>query len=248
VAGIMNLIDAKAHWKADKHQWEHGVLHIWKFTLDRPPAERLDLHCVLSNDERARADRYHFECDRNRYIAGRGALRQILSLYVSELANEIEFVYGVKGKPALPGSDLQFNMSHSGGMAVVGVTAGGAAVGIDIEQVRPVPMLEAVMNCSFSKEERNTILSLPKEDQLTAFYTCWTRKEAYVKATGDGLGMPLDRFSVSVLPGSAPRLLHVDDAPHETSRWNFHALPLMPGYLGVAVLDGAIKAVQHFIF
>ena len=222
-----------------------GELHLWLVPLDRDELELLDLRCLLSTQECERADRFHFERDRQRYIAGRGILRQILARYTRRPAERLTFAYGRKGKPSLPGSAFQFNLSHSDGLAVVAVTQ-GRAVGIDIEHMRSVPGWQEVMKCCFSQAEQASILELPETDQQAAFLTCWTRKEAYVKATGDGLGIPLDRFTVAVEPGSAPGLLEVVDLPSETNRWRFANLPLADGYIGVTAHDGAFDRVVHY--
>ncbi len=222
-----------------------GALHVWLVKLDRPAGELTELANLLSADEHERAARFHFERDRQHYLAGRGILRNILARYVSQPATRLAFVYGSRGKPALAGAPVQFNLAHSGGVAVIAV-ARPSAVGIDIEQIRVVPRWEGVTNSFFSAAERKAIGSLPSIDRLYGFFTCWTRKEAYLKATGDGIGVPLDRFDVSVIPGSQPRLLHVEDAPEETGRWHFHGLPLSADYLGVVAHDGPIDVVQHF--
>jgi 4'-phosphopantetheinyl transferase len=222
-----------------------GALHIWQAKLDRPEGELAELANLLSADEHERAARFHFERDRQHYLAGRGILRNILARYVSQPAENLVFGYGSRGKPSLAGAPVQFNLAHSGGVTVIAV-ARRSAVGIDIEQIRVVPRWEGVTNSFFSAGEREAIRSLPSIDRLYGFFTCWTRKEAYLKATGDGIGVPLDRFDVSVIPGSQPRLLHVEDAPEETGRWHFHALPLTTDFIGVAAHDGPIDVVQHF--
>ena len=147
----------------------------------------------------------------------------------------------------VPETPLQFNLAHSGGLALLAVTRSGA-VGIDIERIRPLPDYDRIMRSFFSTAESEAILALPPADQLQAFFTCWTRKEAYLKATGDGITVPLDRFSVAIVPGSPPRLLHVEGAPQEEARWSFHNVPLEPGYLGVVALAGRIQTVQHCLW
>ncbi len=222
-----------------------GELHIWQVKLARTEGELSTLAELLSVDERERAARFHFDRDRQHFIAGRGILRSILARYLCQPAESLTFAYGSRGKPALAGGQVQFNLAHSGGVAVIAV-ARRSAVGIDVEQIRVVPRWEGVTNSFFSAAERKAISSLPSIDRLYGFFTCWTQKEAYLKATGDGIGVPLDRFDVSVIPGSQPRLLHVADAPEETRRWHFHTLPLTSDFIGVAAHDGPIDAVQHF--
>jgi 4'-phosphopantetheinyl transferase len=224
-----------------------GELHVWQVNLDRPRDEIPGLACLLSADEHGRAARFHFDRDRQHFIAGRSILRSILGRYLAQNPNSLTFAYGSRGKPVLSGTSLQFNLAHSGGVAVIAL-ANRSAVGIDIEQIRVVPRWEGVTNSFFSTVEREAIGSLPSIDRLYGFFTCWTRKEAYLKATGDGVGVPLDRFDVSVIPGSKPRLLRVEDAPEETKRWHFHALPLPTDYIGVVAHEGPIEAVRHYLF
>jgi 4'-phosphopantetheinyl transferase len=234
--------------RADRHPGlTDGELHVWLVELDRPGDELSALADLLSADERERAGRFHFERDKQHFTAGRGILRTVLGRYLSLAPTEFAFAYGLRGKPGLPGTALHFNLAHSGGLAVIAV-ARGSAVGIDVEQIRVVPSWDSVMNSFFSAAEREAIQSIPSVDRLFAFFTCWTRKEAYLKATGDGIGVPLDRFEVSVIPGSQPRLLHVKDAPEEASRWHFHALPLATDYIGVAAHEGPIEIVRHYLW
>jgi 4'-phosphopantetheinyl transferase len=234
-----------------KHGPQPGVadaeLHVWQAKLDTAEEERSELALLLSADEHERAARFRFDRDRCRFVSGRGILRSILGCYLGCAPNRLVFSYGLRGKPTLPGTTLQFNLTHSDGLALLAVTRGGA-VGIDIECIRPVPDYDHIMRSFFSTIEVEAILALPAADQLQAFFTCWTRKEAYVKATGDGITVPLDRFSVASTPGSPPRLLHVEGAPQEVTRWSFDDIPLEPCYLGVVALEGKIRAVQHCLW
>ena len=222
-----------------------GALHVWQVNLDRSEDELGTFERILSADEIERAARFHFARDRQHYIAGRGMLRNILARYSHQPAPELVFAYGLRGKPVLAGVPLQFNLAHSGGIAVLAVSR-DRSVGIDIEQIRVVPNWEGISNSFFSVREREAIQSVPSIDRLFAFFTCWTRKEAYLKATGEGIGVPLDSFDVSVIPDSLPRLLRVQNASEESNRWHFHTLPLAAEYIGVAAHDGPIMSVQHF--
>jgi 4'-phosphopantetheinyl transferase len=220
-----------------------GELHVWQATLDPSEEELAELVRVLSDDERKRAARFRFKRDRRRFLVGRGILRRILGGYLRRPPNELTILYGLRAKPFLAGTPLHFNLSHSGPLAVVAVARSGA-VGVDIEYVRPVPDCEIIMKSFFSQEEIQTIGALPPVDRLLAFFTCWTRKEAYRKARGDGMTTPLDCFSVTAVPGSPPRLLHVEGEPRETARWSFADLPLEKGYVGVVALEGTIQSVR----
>jgi 4'-phosphopantetheinyl transferase len=222
-----------------------GELHVWQIPLDRSEKDRSLLFGYLSNDERARAARFHFNVHREQFIVGRGILRTILGGYLNLEPGKLTFAYGMRGKPGLPDQALRFNLAHSGGLGVLALTRHGE-LGIDIEQLRPMENWVGVMSSFFSIAEQEAIRSLPDELGLSAFFTCWTRKEAYVKAIGAGIGVPLDRFNVSVVPGSEPRLLHVEGNEAESSRWHFQNLPLPAGYIGVVAHEGKVDAVRQF--
>jgi 4'-phosphopantetheinyl transferase len=222
----------------------NGELHIWQSRLDTLANELAGLAQLLSLDERERAARFRFERDRRRFVVGRGILRNILGNYLERAPEELSFVYGLCGKPHLPDTAVQFNMAHSDELALIAV-ARCSAVGIDVERVRPVQDCERIMNSFFSTMEIAAISRLAPADRLLGFFTCWTRKEAYLKARGDGIGRELHRFSVSVVPGSPPRLHHVEGAAREKTRWSFHDVPLGAGYLGVVAFEGEIRTLQY---
>jgi 4'-phosphopantetheinyl transferase len=222
-----------------------GELHIWQIPLDRSEQHRSVLRQHLSNDERARADRFHFDIHRAQFIVGRGCLRTVLGGYLRIEPQQLTFAYGNRGKPGLLDQSLCFNLAHSGGLGVLAVTR-LREVGIDIEQIRPLENWDGIARSNFSVVECAAIHALSADMHLHAFFTCWTQKEAYVKATGDGIMVPLDRFDVSVAPGSQPGLLRVEGNPDETKRWQFHRLPLPPDYVGVVAHDGPVDAIKYF--
>jgi 4'-phosphopantetheinyl transferase len=153
-------------------------------------------------------------------------------------AAAVAFTYGLKGKPALAGPtgsvDLQFSVSHSSDLAAYALTA-GAPVGVDVERLRAVD-LEMVAERTFSRRECAALRGLPGELRPTGFFNCWTRKEAYIKALGEGLSYSLDRFSVSLAPGVPARLESVDDAPAHVESWTLEALPVPAGFAGAVVM------------
>ncbi len=206
-------------------------VHLWTFRLDPEP----DDAAVLAPDETVRANRFHFQRDRRRFIAGRARLRQILGAYLHRPPHLLQFRYGASGKPSVPGP-LAFNLSHSADFAAIAVAR--FELGIDIECVRPIE--EAVAERFFAADEVARLRALPQPQQTAAFFACWTRKEAYVKALGDGLLLPLDCFSVSLEPDAPARLLRTGDDPAEPSRWQLHHFVPAPGLLG------AIAARRHF--
>src|SRR5207249_8265351 len=147
---------------------------------------------------------------RDRFIVGRAVLRLILAGYVHELPRRLRFDYGPHGKPALAHDGkphaTHFNVSHSQGLAVYAITR-GKEIGIDIEYVCPARSIDAVAETAFSPWELAALQSLPPDRRQIAFFTCWTRKEAYLKARGEGLSLPLEQFDVSLAPGEPAALL-----------------------------------------
>jgi 4'-phosphopantetheinyl transferase len=187
----------------------------------------------LEPDERARAQRFRFERDRRRFMATRGILRLLLASYAGIAPGEVRFTYGAHGKPVLAGSasaqSLRFNLSHSRGVTLYAVTH-GREIGVDIEFIRDLPDAEAIARRFFSPAEVTALLGLPDDLRRDAFFRCWTRKEAYIKAQGTGLTASLVRFSVSLVPDQPAQLLQVAGDPDAPSRWSLCDLPAIPGY------------------
>jgi 4'-phosphopantetheinyl transferase len=219
----------------------HRDVHVWRASLDQPARRLGQLAQTLSADERAKAERFHFEKDRRRYIAGQGWLRMILSRYLGIEPGQLEFRYSRRGKPALVqkpgGGTLCFNVSHSHELALYAITR-DRDVGIDIEHIRPLPDAGQIVERYFSDQEKTMFRALSPGQKLEAFFNGWTRKEAYLKATGDGLARPLEQFSVSLAPEEPAELVHVAGNPRETSRWSLRALPPIPGYAAAVVVEG----------
>lgn len=217
-----------------------GEVHIWRFALDVVGTAYQDLLRVLTEEERARAARFHFERDRRHFISGRGILRNLLGRYAGTSPGEIRFEHAQYGKPHLDSginSRLRFNLSHSHGFALLAVTL-EREIGIDIEKVRPEVATEQIAEDFFSETEVRTLRSLPETEQATAFFTCWTRKEAYIKARGEGLSFPLDRFDVSLAPQEPAALLRTLDDPGEAALWRMENIDPYPGYAGAIVVLG----------
>ena len=216
-------------------------VHVWRISLE-PDAEHVwCLRQLLAADETARADRFHFAKDRRHFIVARGALRVILGRYLGLDPRHLAFSYSAYGKPALataPAGDwLRFNISHSHELALCAMTR-GREVGIDIEHIRANVSSEAIAERYFSPREVAALRALPADLRRAAFFTCWTRKEAYIKARGEGLSFPLDRFDVSLTPGEPAALLRTLGDPHEASRWTLQALAPGPGYIAALAVEG----------
>jgi 4'-phosphopantetheinyl transferase len=222
-----------------------GHAHVWRFSLDRLPEELDRWTEVLSPDERQRAARFAMPQLRQRFTAGRGLLRTILSGYLGITPVEIEFSYNGYGKPDLCGSalgkGLSFNLSHTAGLALLGVCL-GRRIGVDVEAIRDNVKCEQLAERFFSAQEAAELLALPDADRRAAFFRCWTRKESYIKALGRGLSMPLESFDVSLHPSQPARLVAVRDDPGEVDRWHVVALTPAAGYEAAMFVERPIHA------
>jgi 4'-phosphopantetheinyl transferase len=217
-------------------------VHVWTARLDREAEELHDLEATLSPDERARADRFHFARDRQRFVAARGVLRTLLGKYLRQAPASLEFSYGPYGKPSLAGANaargLSFNLAHSAELAVYAISR-QRNLGVDVERIKPESAGEDIARRFFSAREVGDLQTLPPEARVAAFFNCWTRKEAYLKATGMGLQTPLDSFSVSLWPGEPAQFLAGVEA-----RWHLAAFDPSEGYTGAVVYDGSPSPVK----
>ena len=216
-------------------------VHVWRAQLELPPSQVQRLSGILTDDELDRANRFFFEIDRQRFIAARGTLRSILSHYITIFPGDLRFYYNQYGKPFLAPEfssyPLKFNLSHSGSLALYAITR-NMEIGVDVERVRSDFEYEEIAKRFFSVNEVAILRTIPTEKKLEAFYNCWTRKEAYIKAHGKGLSLPLDSFDVSVAPWEPPRLLITKDEPKERSLWTLLDLKPGPGYMGALAVKG----------
>lgn len=214
-------------------------VHVWRVYLDYPIVPVEELNALLSADERSRADAYCFTQDRKRFIVGRGILRSLLGSYIGLDARHLIFCYGNAGKPMLSAGcrdALTFNVTHSHGIALYAVSL-RRNVGIDIEHIRAEVQFEEIAARFFSFEENAILRSLPSEIRQLAFFNCWTRKEAFVKAKGGGLSIPFNQFQVAFTPGDKVALLHTKWDPFETKRWVIHPLNVGLDYAAALAAD-----------
>lgn len=220
---------------------------VWHAALDPDPIRLRALEATLSGDERARSDRFRFDRDRRRFVAARGILREILGARMGVVPSTLEFDYGEQGKPVLrPGhgrADLFFNVTHSGDHGAFAV-GNAPEIGIDIEVIRPVPDADAIATRFFSREESAALRALPPALRLRAFFLCWTRKEAFIKALGEGLSHPLDSFTVTVTPGKAARLLSAGPAAGSVGEWRLHDLSDLPVLACAVALRGHLGELR----
>jgi 4'-phosphopantetheinyl transferase len=208
-------------------------VHVWRVALDVTDSTVEYLLPTLCVAERQRAERFHFQKDRRQFVVTRAVLRIILGRYLEREPSTLSFCYNQYGKPELTSTSdrsqtIRFNLSHSHGLALIAV-AQNLDIGIDIEYIHPNVSWEQIAQSYFSPKERDMLHQLPAALRVLAFFTVWTRKEAYIKATGKGLSLPLDRFDVSVAPGAA-KLLNVQWDEREASRWFLVELTPGSGY------------------
>lgn len=216
-----------------------GDVHIWRLALDVAVEPFLEL---LQRSELDRANRFYFEKDRKRFAIARGFLRVLLGRYLQTDPKSLMFSYGAYGKPGLAGTSLRFNMSHSGNLALYAFTE-GREIGVDVEQERADFTTDDIAGRFFSPFEVESLCRLPGDERVASFFRCWTRKEAYIKATGRGLSQPLDGFDVTLGPGERAALLRNDDGTHE--RWTMAGIDVGPGYAGAVAVEGQISSI-HF--
>lgn len=210
--------------------------HVWR--VDVPNAFDESVYRVLSGDERRKAAGLLFGADRRRFAAARAALRVLLGRYLRLPPESLVFGRNPHGKPFLvEDRGVRFSVSHSGDLALLAF-ARGMEVGVDVEAVREIPGLDGILARSFSPREAAALRSLPDGARETAFFSCWTRKEAFAKAKGLGLGLPFDRFTVAPTPGEPAALLDVEGNPSEPARWTLRDLDAAPGYAGALAIEG----------
>jgi 4'-phosphopantetheinyl transferase len=216
-------------------------VHVCIAYLDRPESEVRFFESLLAADETQRAKRFYFQKDRERFVVGRGLLRTILSSYLQLPPDEILFAYGAHGKPTVKQkagqSGIEFNLAHSAGWGIYAITQ-DRPVGVDVEFIQRDFPGENVAEHFFSPRETASLRALPKDRQTAAFFSCWSRKEAFIKALGLGLSCPLGDFDVSLAPGEPARLLYVKWDPHEVSRWFMADIDRVPGCAAAVVVAG----------
>jgi len=221
-------------------------VHIWNAKLDDHAVDRL--RALLSVDEIDRADRFHFAKHRNHFVVARGLLRKLLGAYLRTNPGQLQFAYAEKGKPSLKASRkkaVNFNLAHSHGRAIYAFSR-NREIGVDIEFIREDLASLEIANRFFSKYEISQLMNVPDELKKQAFFNCWTRKEAYIKARGEGLSLPLDEFDVSLLPGEAAALLRNHKEPDEAGRWTMQSVSVPEGYVAALVVEGQDWRLRSF--
>jgi 4'-phosphopantetheinyl transferase len=228
-----------------------GVIHVWSVRLDPPAAEVERLGRRLSADEWQRANRFRFDQHRRQYVVGRGALRKLLAGYLETDPERIQFGYGPRGKPFLAqpqsAAGLRFNLSNSHELAVVGLVM-GPEIGVDVERLRSMPDCEKISERFFSASERQALRGVSALRKEEAFFNCWTRKEAYLKAVGEGLAAALDSFDVTLVPGDPPRMLSLEGDAERAARWSLYHLRPAGDYVAAVAVQGGRWELETFAF
>lgn len=216
-------------------------IHIWFASLEQSESQFQALSQTLSKDEHIRAERFLFDKDRKRLVICRGILRKILGNYLGVDPDKLMFCYGKYGKPALVDTfnngKICFNLAHSEGFAIYAFTI-GHEIGVDIEYIRDIPEMTQIAEYLFSVAEKETFHALPESKKQEVFFNCWTRKEAIIKATGDGLSRPLNKFDVTFSSNEPTRVIRTEGYLQEASQWYVHDMEPLPGYTAAVAVKG----------
>ena len=236
--------------------WQHPPLdlkliqsdvHVWRVNLNEPSTVVDSMLQVLTSDERNRAERFHFQRDRDHFIVGRGTLRKLLGHYLKEEPGRVQICYGPFGKPALveecDNAGLRFNVSHSHGLALYAFSR-DLELGIDLEFVRDDFATDDIARRFFAPGEVEKLRTIQPQLRAEAFFTCWTRKEAFIKAVGKGLSLPLDEFEVSFAPDEPPAVLTVKDKMMDAARWSIRDLSPGPGFVAAIAIEGCARQLN----
>jgi 4'-phosphopantetheinyl transferase len=217
-----------------------GVARVWYWPLDVSALEIVDLRKVLSPDELERAARYRFDQHRNEFILTRAILRIVLGSHTARSPENLLFNYSAQGKPALKDGprDLRFNVSHTEGLAVLALVR-DREIGVDAEKIRVQPDAQKLAKRFFSPEEQRFLENLSGDELQRAFFRCWTLKEAYIKAKGEGLSIPLNAFDVSLEEGQPAALIGTRPDPTEAERWTMYDLSIGQGYAAALAVANA---------
>jgi 4'-phosphopantetheinyl transferase len=254
--GISNLISVgfnlphkNAHSASmDPETAKTRDLEVWLISCGSSPGNDCSGE-LLSPDERERADCFRRDLDRKRFRVVHTAMRMILAEYLNVGPREVLFSSAKGMKPEFDsrfsGAGIQFNLSHSSELALLAV-ARGARVGVDIEWMKPEFPIDEIAARFFSAAEISVLKTLPADERVEAFFSCWTRKEAYIKARGEGLSLALDSFDVAFGSKRAVALVQVRDNPGEVSRWSMYDLNVPKGYKAALVAEGKAHCLRQF--
>jgi len=225
---------------------ESNEIHVWKIGLNTGLVQLGQLRVLLSEDELERADRFRFERHRRHFITGRAVMRILLGRYAGMPPQALDFSYNPHGKPSVKDAgSLEFNFTNSRDLALLCV-ARQRQLGIDLEHLDRHADYAGIVNRFFAEREIEELFSIPEGRRHAAFLAGWTRKEAYIKALGTGLSLPLSRFAVTIDPQVAPVLISTDDTPEDLGRWTFRHMEPEPGYVASMVVEGGGWEIRQY--
>ena len=226
----------------------NNKVHVWHASLEQPSEVVQKLESFLSEEERQRAERFRYQEHQQAFVVSRGILRNLLNRYTGIQPEQIQFKYNVTGKPFLAGmesgTDLSFNLSHSG-LLVLYAFCWGRQVGIDVECIRPMEEMDQVAEMNLSHREYRAYKRVSEQDRLKAFYNCWSRKEAFVKAIGDGMSLPMREIEVSLEAHRPAQLLSIQGSLEQANLWTMHDLKTWDGYAAALVVEGRDHTISH---
>lgn len=239
--GTQNIVDL------DSFKLLQDEVHVWCASICQPANVVEQLFSLLSGDEKSRTSRYYFEYLQRSFVVARGVLRLLLSRYVDLQPEQIVFTYLKAGKPQLSGeysNKVSFNLSHSNELVLYAFGL-RRNLGIDIEFMRPIDDLERIAEQNFSLHETAELKTLSSDKMVEGFFNCWTRKEAYIKAIGDGISFPLQEFDVSLKPGEPAKLLGIHGSAQEAALWSMSELNPAAEYAAALVVEGSLHNVVY---
>jgi len=221
-------------------------VHVWRADLEVDENLQNSFLKLLSPDEKIRAGKFRFAKDRRNFIVARGILRSLIGKYLEINPAEIPFRYSEFGKPGIANHNLlEFNISHSQNIALFAFTK-KFNIGVDVEFVNPNIEVKDIATKFFSANEIMNLLALSEQEQILAFFNCWTRKEAFIKAVGEGLSFPLDKFEVSLEPDKPAKLLATDWEPKAVSKWSVYSMSPGANFVGSLVIEGLVENVKFW--
>lgn len=242
---IEGVVPVEAPWTPPPPRPTLGLhdLHVWRSPLSVDLGVLRSLTALLSAEERAQAAAFRAESHRVAFVTARGVLRMVLGAYVDQRPIALRLARAANGKPfVLDTPNIRFNVSHSGDIGLYSITL-GREVGVDVERVVDIDLMR-IARRFFSRGEYDGLQRVPESLRPLAFYACWTRKEAFVKGTGDGLRRKLDAFDVTVEPWLPARLLAVRGMPGEAQRWSLRSIDVGDGYMAAVAVRGTVENLR----
>jgi len=223
-------------------------IHLWKVHLNITDAEASQYFHTLSKDEQLRAERFRFAPLRKRYVAGRGILRALLGDYLNLRAKDLQFSYNAQGKPFLVNQPQSFfNVSNCQDWALIAIGQ-YEEMGVDIEFIDSNIECATIAPRFFSQREAKAVMDLPANQRPEVFFNCWTRKEAFIKAKGGGLSIPLDQFEVTLLPNEIPKLTDIQWSKGEAEEWGLRSFDVEDSFRGALAVRGRLDALSFYTY